>query len=93
MAQPCIKKKLSSNAPVCRVHNERLEEHQSSEALSTSKLGDFAFLVCPVSGAVVDDNAIGIGGRVASPPPATPPDKRFRIRRFEKLRSAETGYP
>jgi len=56
MAEPCFKKK-DSNPPVCGVHNVPLEEHQSSEALITSKLGDFTFLVCPVSGAVVNDSA------------------------------------
>jgi len=48
-----------------------------------------------------DDSTQGINGRSAQnrhrgesflSSPATPPDKRVRIRRFKKLRSTETGY-
>jgi hypothetical protein len=44
-------------ATVCGVHNVPLMEHQSSEVPVLSKLGDFAFFVCPVSGYVVRDSA------------------------------------
>jgi hypothetical protein len=55
MAKGCFIKK-GSNPPVCGVHNVRLIEHLSVENRVLSKLGDFVFLVCPISGAVVDDD-------------------------------------
>jgi hypothetical protein len=56
MAEQCFKKK-DSNPPVCGAHNVPLVQHQSSDVLATSRLGEFTFLVCPVSGAVLDDEA------------------------------------
>jgi hypothetical protein len=56
MAEPCFKKK-DSNPPVCGVHNVPLIQRQSSEDFVLSKLGDFAFFVCPASGYVVRDSA------------------------------------
>jgi hypothetical protein len=41
---------------------------------------------------VPDASKIGIGGRVFLSTPATPPDKRVRIQRFEKLRLGEARY-
>jgi hypothetical protein len=55
MARPCFKIK-DSNPPVCGVHNVPLMQRQSSEDSVLSKLGDFAFFVCPVSGYVVRDS-------------------------------------
>jgi len=56
MAKPCYLKK-GSNPPVCGVHNVPLEPHESSEDMDTQRFGEFAFLKCPVSGAVVNDEA------------------------------------
>ena len=56
MVEPCFKKK-DSEPPVCGVHNVPLVQHQSSKYSELSMLGDFAFLVCPVSGLVVRDSA------------------------------------
>jgi hypothetical protein len=53
MAERCMARK-GSDPPVCDVHNERLKQHQSSENVSTSRFGEFSFLVCPVSGQVID---------------------------------------
>jgi len=55
MARPCFKKK-GSDPPVCGVHNVPLILRQSLEDSVLSKLGDFAFFVCPVSGYVVRDS-------------------------------------
>jgi hypothetical protein len=54
MPTECFAKK-GSDPPVCGIHKVRLEPHQSSEAWSTAKYGDFKFLKCPVSGQVIDD--------------------------------------
>jgi hypothetical protein len=47
--------KKNSNPPACGVHDVRLKQHQSSEDFSTLKFGDFPFLMCPVSGQVIDE--------------------------------------
>ena len=39
----------------CRVHSAPLVQNQSSKGLTTSKFGDFAFLMCPVNSQVVDE--------------------------------------
>ena len=39
---------------------------------------------------LIPNVGIGIGGESRLSSPATPPDKRVRIRRFEKLRLTET---
>jgi hypothetical protein len=43
-----------SDPPVCAVHHERLKQHSTSENLAISKLGEFTFFTCPISGQVVD---------------------------------------
>jgi len=54
MAKQCFAKK-GSNPPVCALHNAPLKEHESSENTSTFRFGEFTYLVCPVSGQIVDD--------------------------------------
>jgi hypothetical protein len=56
MAGPCFRKK-DSNPPLCGVHNVPLVQHQSSEDFLSAKVRDFAFLVCPVSRAAVNEEA------------------------------------
>jgi hypothetical protein len=56
MAKPCFIKKGSKES-ICGVHDVPLVSHESSEYLISSRLGDFTFLVCPVSGKVLDDEA------------------------------------
>lgn len=56
MAKPCFVKQ-GADPPLCGVHNVALVEHQSLEFHFASKLGEFTFLVCPVSGLVVNDPA------------------------------------
>jgi hypothetical protein len=46
------------DAPRCGVHAAPLVRHQSLDYEETSRLGDFEFFVCPVSGKVVGDTAI-----------------------------------
>jgi hypothetical protein len=53
MPPRCFRKK-DTNPPLCGVHNVQLGQHRSSEHSAATKLGDFEFLVCPVSGQVVD---------------------------------------
>ena len=53
MPARCFRKK-DSNPPFCGAHNVPLVQHRSSEHSVVSELGDFVFLVCPVSGQVVD---------------------------------------
>jgi hypothetical protein len=43
-----------SDPPVCAIHNARLQLHSTSEDLDISKLGEFTFLTCPISGQVID---------------------------------------
>jgi hypothetical protein len=54
MAEPCFIKK-NSMPLTCGVHNVRLVERQSPDDLATSRFGSFAYLVCPKSGQVVND--------------------------------------
>jgi hypothetical protein len=54
MAEPCFIKKDSS-PPVCGVHNVRLISKQLPDELIASGYKGFTFLVCPVSGAVLND--------------------------------------
>jgi len=56
MADPCFIKKGSS-PPVCGVHNVRLMRKQLPDELIASGYGGVTFLVCPVSGAVLNDEA------------------------------------
>jgi hypothetical protein len=54
MAEPCFTKK-GSNPAVCGLHNERLVKKQLPDEMIASGYKGFAFLTCPVSGAVLDD--------------------------------------
>jgi hypothetical protein len=56
MARPCFFEK-DSNPPLCGVHHVRLEKKPLPEELIASGLKAFTFLVCPVSGAILDDAA------------------------------------
>jgi hypothetical protein len=53
MAEHCFVKS-GSNPPVCDVHNVLLVQHQTAREGHPGGVGLFAFLVCPVSGKVVD---------------------------------------
>jgi hypothetical protein len=55
MVEPCFKKR-NSDPPLCGGPWCAARKHQSSEDSALSKLEDFAFLVCPVSGHVVRDS-------------------------------------
>ncbi len=55
-AEHCFKK-IGSIPPVCGLHKVPLVQHQSSEVMATSGLRAFTFFVCPVSGAVLNDEA------------------------------------
>ncbi len=54
MAESCFIKK-GSDPPVCGVHKVRLVQKQLSDELSTGGYKSFAFFVCPLSGAVLND--------------------------------------
>jgi hypothetical protein len=54
MAEQCFIKK-DSNPPVCGVHNVRLKLKQLSDGLIASGYKGFTFLVCPISGTVLND--------------------------------------
>jgi hypothetical protein len=54
MARWCFREK-NSHPPICGVHNVPLMKKQSANDLASSGFGDFAFLVCPVSHEVVND--------------------------------------
>jgi hypothetical protein len=54
MAEPCFTKK-GSNPPACGVHNVPLRQLKTSQDIRL--LGEFSFLMCPVSGQVVNDPA------------------------------------
>jgi hypothetical protein len=56
MAQQCFKKK-GSNPPLCGVHNVPLVPKQLPVELVASGLKAFTFLVCPVSGEVLNGDA------------------------------------
>jgi hypothetical protein len=53
MAEQCFVRK-GSDPPVCDVHNARLKQHQSAENSGTARFGDFTFLMCPISGQIID---------------------------------------
>jgi len=54
MEEPCFKKKDSS-PPVCGVHNVPLVRKYLPAEMTGAGYKTFAFLVCPVSGAVLND--------------------------------------
>ena len=54
MGPQCFRKK-DSKPPVCGVHDVPLVQRSSSDDPQTLFLGNFNFLVCPVSGRVVSD--------------------------------------
>jgi hypothetical protein len=54
MTRACFKKK-GSNPPMCGVHNVPLIQQRSFDDSASAGIGDFTFLVCPVSSAVVND--------------------------------------
>jgi hypothetical protein len=56
MAEPCFRKE-DSDPPICGVHNVRLVEKQLPDEMIGSGYQGFTFLVCPVSGAVLNDDA------------------------------------
>jgi hypothetical protein len=56
MAEQCFRKK-NSNPPTCGVHNAPLIRKQLSEELIAAGYKDFTFLICPMSGAVLNDEA------------------------------------
>jgi hypothetical protein len=56
----CFAKK-GSNPPVCGVHNVKLVEHQSGFESIAGGVGNFTFLVCPVSNQAVDDSSTDTG--------------------------------
>jgi hypothetical protein len=58
MPTKCFIKK-GSNPTVCGVHKVRLIERQSVENRVLSRLGDFVFFVCPMSGEVLNDPPTG----------------------------------
>jgi hypothetical protein len=56
MATQCFMKK-GSDPPICGVHHVRLEKKPLPDELITFGYSVFTFLVCPVSGAVVNTAA------------------------------------
>ena len=54
MEKQCFWKK-GSDPPVCGVHNTRLVQEQLPDELIAEGLKGFTFFVCPLSGAVVND--------------------------------------
>jgi hypothetical protein len=54
MAERCFRKKDSS-PPVCGVHDVRLISKQLPDEMIEEGYKAFTFLVCPVSGAVLND--------------------------------------
>lgn len=55
MTKPCITKK-SSDPPVCEVHNVKLVRTEPSVEMIAAGYQGFTFLVCPVSGTVLNDD-------------------------------------
>jgi hypothetical protein len=53
MTKPCIRKK-GSDPPVCEVHNVQLVQKELPPEMILAGYTGMNFLVCPVSGAVVD---------------------------------------
>jgi len=56
MAEQCFKKK-DSNPPVCGIHNVPLVQKQLPDEVLGGGYKSFAFLVCPMSGTVLNDPA------------------------------------
>jgi hypothetical protein len=54
MTKPCTRKK-GSEPPVCDVHNVLLVRKELSAPMIAEGYKGFTFLVCPVSGKVLDD--------------------------------------
>jgi hypothetical protein len=54
MASPCFVEK-DSNPPLCGLHHVRLEKKLLPDELIASGLRAFTYLVCPVSGEILDD--------------------------------------
>jgi hypothetical protein len=54
MAERCFIKK-GSFPPTCGVHNVQLVERQTSREPVVAPIGDFTYLVCPMSGEVAND--------------------------------------
>jgi hypothetical protein len=59
MVEPCFIQKNSA-PPVCGVHNVRLVEKQLPDELIASRYKGFTFLVCRMSGHVLNDETTGI---------------------------------
>jgi hypothetical protein len=56
MAEQCYIKKESAQL-LCGVHNVRLVQKRSSKEPRLAGLGNFKYLICPVSGRVPNDAA------------------------------------
>ena len=56
MPEQCFRKE-DSNPPACGVHNVPLVQRMGIEHADTSEFGDFTYLICPMSGQVVNDSA------------------------------------
>jgi hypothetical protein len=54
MSEPCFKRK-DSNPPACGVHDTRLVQKKLPVKMVASGYSAFRFLVCPVSGTVLND--------------------------------------
>gem|GEM_PF-2128234 len=54
MAEPCFSKK-DSNPPICGIHNVPLVSKQLPAEMTGGGYKRFAYLVCPVSGSVLND--------------------------------------
>jgi hypothetical protein len=54
MAEQCFRKP-GSNPPTCGVHNVLLVEHHTISKSIAAWVGDFAFLLCPISDQVVKE--------------------------------------
>jgi hypothetical protein len=55
MAEQCIMRQ-GSDPPVCGVHNVQLVQRRTSHGSVDAGVGDFAFLVCPTSGEILNDS-------------------------------------
>lgn len=60
MIKPCVWKK-GSDPPVCEVHDVKLVRKELPAEMIAAGYKGFTFLVCPVSGAVLDDEAADPG--------------------------------
>ena len=71
MPTQCFTKK-GSDPPICSVHNVKLEERQTSRESITGGVGNFTYLVCPVSGTVLNDDNAHAYGHCAKPSVSEP---------------------